>query len=125
MGENLRFKRALTISTPHDNVIGVSTHGNNSVVPGNGCHVGKFAGVVVLKPTTGEKNSEELSKLARDLSQHVIGMNPVALHSGNGVSSDESLMGQEFLLDDKITVGDLLVKKNVEVVDYIRFGLSS
>ena len=129
MGENLRMKRALAISTAHNNVIGVSTHGNNSVVPSNGCHVGKFAGVVVLKTTTATVSTSDigdLQKLARDLSQHVIGMNPIALHPGkDGLTSDESLTGQDFLLDEKVTVGDLLAARKAEVVDFIRFGLTS
>ena len=132
MGENLRLKRALAITAAHDSVIGISTHGNNSIVPSNGCHIGKFAGVVVLKPSadttvTSEDHKDSLEKLACDLSKHVIGMNPVALHPGSqsGVTPEESLMGQEFLLDDKVVVGDLLTKRGVEVVDFIRFGLSS
>lgn len=132
MGENLRLKRALAITTAHDSVIGYSTHGNNSIVPSNGCHVGKFAGVVVLKPSndaavTSEDHRDSLEKLACDLSKHVIGMNPVALHPGSqsGVTPEESLMGQDFLLDDKVVVGDLLAERGADVVDFIRFGLTS
>jgi Translation elongation factor Ts len=127
IGENLKLKRGLALSTAIENIIGVSTHGNNAVTQ-NGCHVGSFAGVVVIKPlaeSPSSSSSTDLVKLARDLSQHVIGMNPEALNEGNGVGKEESFLGQEFLLDDKVTVGELVRNANVEIVDFVRLGLSN
>lgn len=125
IGENLKLKRGLALSTATENIIGVSTHGNNAVLQ-NGCRVGSFAGVVVLKPLTeSSSTSTDLAKLARDLSQHVIGMNPQALDECNGVTKEESFLGQDFLLDDKVTVSELVHDAKVEIVDFIRYGLSN
>lgn len=123
VGENLKLKRGLAIATAEENIIGVSTHGN-SATTANGCSVGTFAGVVVLKPITEIHDLSKLRKLARDLSQHVIGMNPVAIRASDNVSNDESLLGQEFLLNDKVTVEQLITEAGVDVVDFIRYGLS-
>ncbi|XP_066914817.1 elongation factor Ts, mitochondrial-like [Clytia hemisphaerica] len=125
IGENMKIKRALAMTTNQENIIGVSTHGGNNTVTSNGSLLGKFAGVVVLKPKTTDVDVENLKKIARDLSQHVIGMNPIALQPSNDVSKEESLLGQEFLLNDKVTVAELLNQNQADVVDFIRYGLTS
>jgi len=123
IGENIQVKKALAISTHHNNIIGVASHGG-STATADSCEMGTYGAVVVLKPLHPDPNTGQLTKLARSLSQHVIGMNPKTLHCGDGVSVEESLMGQEFLLDESRCVGDMVNEAGVEVVDFVRFGIS-
>ena len=124
IGENIQVRKALAISTHHNNIIGVASHGGSTATV-DSCEMGTYGAAVVLRPLNpNPADVEGLTRLARSLSQHVIGMNPRALVSGDGVSEEESLLGQEFLLDDSRCVGDMVGKAGVEVVDFVRFGVN-
>lgn len=125
IGENIKLKRAMAIATNSSNIIGTSTHGGSSNFVVDGCHMGTYAGVVVLKPLHVGIDEEEARKIAKGLSQHVIGMNPTCLEHNNNkdVPEEDSLLGQDYLLNDKIKVRKLVEATGVEIVDFVRYSV--
>jgi len=123
IGENIRVKKALAISTNSSNIIGYSSHGGTGVGGMEDCALGTYGAIVVLKPLETSHDTVKLTQFARSLSQHVIGMNPKSLHEGGGVAVEESLMGQQFLLDESKLVGELVDEVGVDIVDFVRYGI--
>lgn len=122
VGENIKLKRAVAIATSIDNIVGTAVHGNFS---GNyyGCLMGVFASVVILKPSNQE-NRDEIQKLSSKLAQHVIGMDPKAIDIEVDIDESDCLLHQEYLLDSKIVVGDLVKAYKCEIVDFIRYSVN-
>lgn len=123
IGENIKLKRAMAIATNSSNIIGTSTHGSFSFVLDE-CQMGSYAGVVVLKSLHKSVDREEVRKIAKGLSQHVIGMNPLGLKSDNLIAEEDSFLGQDYLLNEKVKVGDLVENSGVEIIDFVRYGVS-
>lgn len=123
IGENIKLKRAMAIATNSSNIIGSSTHGNINAVADQ-CHMGSYAGIVVLKPVCETVDREEVQTVAKGLSQHVIGMNPLGLFHSDLVSEEDSLLGQDYLLNEKVKVRDLVKNFGVEIIDFVRYGIS-
>ncbi|XP_065647601.1 elongation factor Ts, mitochondrial [Hydra vulgaris] len=122
IGENIVLRRAIAMSTFSSNVIGTAVHGNVTGAV-NDCLMGTYAAVVTLRPKSS-CDVERASFFAKGIAQHVIGMNPKSISSCSGISEDESLLGQDFLLNDKLTVRSLLEKENLEVIDFMRYALN-
>jgi len=122
--ENIKLKKALAISTPAENIIGISSHGSISTTF-NDCVMGTYCAAVFLKPRKEDIDRNHVSSLARSLSLHVIGMNPKCLTrcSNSDVALEDTLLGQEFLLDDSKCVGDLVHEAGVEVIDFVRYSI--
>lgn len=123
IGENIQVKKALAISTSKQNIIGTSSHGSISTKVDD-CVMGTYGAAVVLKPIRENLERSNLATFARTLSQHVIGMNPKVICATEGVAIEDTLLGQEFLLDDSKQVGDLVKEAGVEVIDFIRYSIN-
>ena len=126
LGENIKISRAVTMTTELDNVIGSYVHGP-FVTSDSGCMLGRYGGVVVLRPQ-GEACREAASSLSCKMAQHVVGMNPKSIDKSDNVEqategglTEDVLLDQEYLLDSNITVQDLCRKEQVEVVDFVRY----
>lgn len=124
LGERIMLKRAVTMTTEHDCVIGGYTHGSFTCSI-NGCQMGKYAATVALQPTGTGSDSEKLTTLAASLSQHIVGMNPSCISSkdtaeGENIDKGEILEEQDYLMNETITVKDLLDSNNVSIVDFLR-----
>lgn len=85
--------------------------------------MGVFASVVILKPANQE-NRGEIQKLSSKLAQHVIGMNPKAIDIEVDIEESDCLLHQEYLLDSKIVVRDLVKSYNCKIVDFIRYSVN-
>ena len=127
LGENIKITKVVTMTTEVNNVIGSYVHGP-FVTSSEGCSMGRFGGMVALKPKKGEANVDSILNLANKLAQHVVGMNPkVIAQDGSGHEAAEKgdtsdvLLEQEYLLDDSMAVKDLLNREEVEVVDFVRY----
>ena len=127
LGENIKITKAVTLTTEVKNVIGSYVHGP-FVTSSEGCSMGRFGGVVALKPKKDEATVDSILNLANKLAQHVVGMNPkvIAEDSSAHEAADEGdtsdvLLEQEYLLDGSMTVKDLLNREEVEVVDFVRY----
>lgn len=126
LGENIKLGRAITMTTESDNVFGKYVHGP-FVKNIDNCSVGKFGAIVAVKPLRTDVNNEHISALSSKLAQHIVGMNPKVISESTTGKSNESLdesdvlVDQEYLLDGSVTVGELLKRESIEVVDFVRY----
>lgn len=127
LGENIKINKVVTMTTEVSNVIGNYAHGP-FVTSLSGCSLGRYGGIVALKPKQGDANLESVLHLANRLAQHVVGMNPRVISedvSENEAAKDgevtDVLLEQEYLLDDSVIVKDLLNREGVEVIDFVRY----
>ena len=123
LGERIMVKRAVTMTTEQDCVIGRYTHGpfTSNI---DGCQMGKYAAMVALQPTSSDADNVKMATLATCLSQHIVGMNPSCISSkdiaGQNIDKGEILEEQNYLMDETITVKELLDSNNVSIVDFLR-----
>ena len=69
---------------------------------------------------SGRANLDELRKLGEQICQHIVGLNPVNVEA---VESEVSLVDQNFLFDESVTVGELLMRHRVCVTRFVRYAL--
>lgn len=87
--------------------------------------MGKYGAIVAFKSTNN--NSEPPINIQRNLCQHIVGMKPqkigvLDVDEPNESKDDEiCLIHQEYLLDPDVTVRDVLVEQNLEIIDFQRF----
>ena len=120
LGENIKVKRAVTVATSSCNMFGIYGHGNPSGSIDNFVY-GQYACIVTLRPSSNA-NKVDISNLARGLAQHVTGMNPKVIDlESESENSEDALLLQEYLLDDTLTVREILSRNEVEIVDFLRY----
>ncbi|CAH0557251.1 unnamed protein product [Brassicogethes aeneus] len=121
IGENASFKRAACFKTAEDIKLIGYAHPSGNVV--NNVSIGRLAGIVALKGYS--KNIENLDLVGKGICQHIVGMNPklIGTDADPAENKDEevSLIHQEYLLDESLTIKELLSQNNVEVVGFKRF----
>lgn len=128
LGERIALGRAVTMTTDDTAVMGCYTHGpfTQNI---DGCMMGKYVAVVATQPKDVNGDTEGLPSLAARLSQHVVGMNPTLLSSHEtldaAVDKSDVLMEQQYLMDESITVKELLDTNNAVVVDFLRMECAS
>lgn len=127
LGENIKINKAITMTTEASNVIGSYVHGPFVTSLGS-CSLGRYGGMVAVKPRQSDADVDSVQRLANRLAQHVVGMNPSVIEedgsNNEAVKDGEAsnvLLEQEYLLDDSIIVKDLLNTEEVEVVDFVRY----
>ncbi|XP_043475854.1 elongation factor Ts, mitochondrial [Leptopilina heterotoma] len=121
VGENIGIKRALCMSVGSDiNLIGCTHPTPINPLP---VSFGKYGSLVAYK--TPEPNEQ----LGIQLCQHIIGMNPTKIGDPNvdtpsKNSDDENVMlYQEFLFEPSLTIRDVLVNSQAEVLEFARFEM--
>lgn len=118
VGENMTPARAVRMAvTPGFKLVGYAHPSNNDEGP----KLGKFGTILALK------TEESITDLARQLCVQVVGMSPVGVGGTDDPKSDNPeeetlLFHQEFLSDPSLTVGEVMNKENVQVIDFVRFG---
>lgn len=124
LGERIMVSRAVTMTVAKNCIIGSYSHGpfTHNV---DGCLMGKYAGLVALQPNDCDFNANTLGKLATSLSQHVVGMNPTYSLSNHSSETEKNYDGevfeeQQYLMDETISVGELLHQNRVTVIDFLR-----
>ena len=129
MGENMKVRRglkltAMTSNIPQDSriVFGGYAHGD-----GNG--MGRIAAILALK-VSNSIPSEALKNLPRQLSQQIVGFNPLAVSNTPGIETDRVLMEQDFMFGGG-KVSDVLAALgekhhgNIEIIDFKRWEVGS
>ena len=123
LGERIMVKRAVTMTTQQDCAIRLYTHGPFTCNI-DACQMGKFAAIVALEPTVSDGDSEKMAALATSISQHIVGMNPAYISSndiaGQSLDKGEILEEQNYLMDESVTVKELLDNNYVSVIDFLR-----
>ncbi|RZB39868.1 elongation factor Ts, mitochondrial, partial [Asbolus verrucosus] len=121
VGENASLKRAFCVKVQNDVHLTGYVHpsGSNSSVL-----LGKIGGLLALKQLVSK--DVDLEKVGKDLCQHVVGMNPKKVGTSLDAPSKDKeneicLIHQEYLLDDNVTVREVLDENQLEIVDFKRF----
>lgn len=136
LGENIKVSRASLLLNNRQQegvqLVGY-THAVGGKIHSDDCNVslGKYGTIIALKagPIINEegvdvrKTAEEVDTIGKQLSQHIIGMNPITIEPKSEVSEEEptSLLQQEFIFDEDIKVIDFLRESNITVLDFERF----
>ncbi|KAL3281630.1 hypothetical protein HHI36_004836 [Cryptolaemus montrouzieri] len=123
IGENATLKRAFCYKVQRG-MIHLAGYAHPSGSELNDIHFGKFGAIMAFRQYVQEE--VDLNLLGKDLCQHIVGMNPKFLGSSEFEPADknedeESLLHQEYLLDETITVADFLSNNGIEVLDFKRF----
>ena len=85
--------------------------------------MGKYAALVHLQPDANGFSGDSQA-LGRNISQHIIGMNPEAIEVGEDMlDSAKVLTKQEFVLDDTVNVGDMLSSHGAKVTKFVRYAV--
>ncbi|XP_051168786.1 elongation factor Ts, mitochondrial [Leptopilina boulardi] len=121
VGENIAIKRALCMSVSSD----VKLIGCTHPTPINPLPVsfGKYGSLVAYK------SAEPNEQLGIQFCQHIIGMNPTKIGDPNADNpntnaEDENVMiYQNFLFEPKLTIRELLIDSQAEILDFARFEM--
>ncbi|ENN74820.1 elongation factor Ts, mitochondrial [Dendroctonus ponderosae] len=122
VGENATLKRAVGIRV--NNGTHLSGYAHPSGKSANSTLLGRIGGLVALRSVNDE--SPHIEQIGAGLCQHIVGMAPTSIGKADeeptANNEDETnLIHQEYLLDDTLTVKQLLDENQVEVVDFQRF----
>lgn len=122
VGENASLKRALGFKV--QNGIYLTGYAHPSGKISDNVLFGRIGGLVALKSLHTENTN--VAEIGKGLCQHIVGMAPKRIGQGDekipGDKGDESvLIHQDYLLDDAVSVKDLLENNQIEVIDFKRF----
>ena len=128
LGENLVVSRGCVMAASEGLLCGFVY---NDMAPAESAvTMGTYGALVHLLPTGGDtgkefSDPEAIHKLGNKVCQHIVGMNPEVTKLGSKGVTDagKALLSQEYLLDQSLTVGDLLEKNRVTVTKFVRYAL--
>ena len=123
LAENLVISRGCTMTTTKGLVYSYTY--NNMCSPDAPVAMGTYAALVHLLPSGEDFDPTHAMVLGRQICQHVIGANPLAVDAGNGVDEAQALVEQSFVLDDSVSVGDLLRRNSAKVTCFVRYSLGT
>jgi len=147
VGENMALHRAICYRVADHLELGCYAHpiGDSTLQSGNFFH-GKYGAILAFeksaaKDTVGTNLTAE--QCGRQLSQHIIGMNPQSIgniadvvekveeplakddddesHLVREVDDESRLVHQDFLVDPLVTVADFLQQYGITVMDFVRY----
>ena len=125
IGENLIVSRGCVMAASKGILSGFVY--NNIASAESAVAMGTYGALLHLLPSDGDEfaDSAAVQALGTKICQHVVGMNPEVIKLGNKGVDDESkaLLSQEYLLDQSISVGDLLEKNKVRATKFVRYAL--
>lgn len=129
LGENLVVSRGCVMAASGGLLCGFVY--NNMAPAASAITMGTCGALVHLLPARGDDTGKEFSdpeavyKLGKNVCQHIVGMNPEVTKLGSKGVNDagKALLSQEYLLDQSLTVGELLEKNRVTVTKFIRYAL--
>ncbi|KAJ3654426.1 hypothetical protein Zmor_013615 [Zophobas morio] len=121
VGENASLRRALGVKAHKDVHLSGYVHPSGS---GSSVSLGKIGAIVALKQLASKEI--DLDKVGKELCQHIVGMNPKKIGTlsdkpAKDKEEETCLIHQEFLLDDNVTVKEILDEHEIDIVDFKRF----
>nr|XP_023012075.1 elongation factor Ts, mitochondrial isoform X2 [Leptinotarsa decemlineata] len=121
LGENATLKRALCLKA--GNGIHLSAYAHPSGSASDKVLLGRLGGLLAYKAAESTENTIELGK---GICQHIVGMDPKKIGTptdepAKNKDEESCLIHQEYLLDDSITVKDILEEHKLEIIDFKRF----
>ena len=125
LGENLVISRGCVMAASRGLLCGFVY--NNMAPAESAVAMGTYGALLHMLPETGEEfsNPEPILTLGNRICQHIVGMNPEVVKLGSKGVKDPSraLLSQEYMLDQSVTVGDLLEKNKAKVTKFVRYSL--
>ena len=128
LGENLMVSRGCVMAASKGLLCGFVY--NNTASAESTVTMGTYGALVHLLPSVGDtseefSNPEAVRQVGTKVCQHIVGMNPEVIKPGSRGVNDagKALLTQEYLLDQSLTVGDLLEKNRVCVTKFVRYAL--
>jgi elongation factor Ts len=126
VGENASLRRAICYKSPEAVRLCGYTHPAPEVAPVEGkLMFGKYGAIAAFN--SNSEKTEEIREIHRKICQHIVGMKPEKIGDAeqdqpNEVKDEEKcLIHQDFLLDDSITIGQILQENNIKIIDFQRF----
>ena len=121
LSENILIPRACTMTVTKGFICSYTY--NNLSQPGANVAMGTYAALLHLLPKEQDKfdSVEAATTLGRQLCQHIVGLNPLGVDEGDEVKQSQALLHQGFLLDNTITVRELLEKNGAQVNQFVRY----
>ncbi|CAG9768454.1 unnamed protein product [Ceutorhynchus assimilis] len=122
VGENASLKRAIGIRV--NNGIYLTGYAHPSGKATSNILLGRIGSLLAIKNLNPE--NPKIEELAKGICQHVVGLAPKAIghidaKPAENKEEETNLIHQEYLLDDSLTVKELLEENQLEVVDFRRF----
>ncbi|XP_067687790.1 elongation factor Ts, mitochondrial-like [Haliotis asinina] len=149
VGENMSLRRAVHLRAAENNFLSSYVHVSGAEINTNSeCRLGKFGSLLELQdlPVMSEESSDSTSsdsdtdssssdeeeapltreEACRQLAQHVVGMNPRHIGKEDDEPSkskdeEDKLIFQEFLMDPRLLVKDMLRKNHLAIKEFVRF----
>lgn len=125
VGENMLLKRAACITVDEGHDISGFTHPSPGLSQ-SGPMTGKFGALLVYKDLKNAEKQINVEDVARQLCQHVIGMNPSKIGTTDDIPAEDSeeesvMIHQEFLLDPDQFVGEVMASAGIQPIEFLRF----
>lgn len=122
VGENATLKRAVGFKVNKGMHLAGYAHPSGKIDAN--ILFGRIGGLVAIKSLNPE--NPHVAEIGKGLCQHVVGMAPkkignVAEKAAENKEDESLLIHQDYLLDESLTVKDLLESNQVEVIDFKRF----
>lgn len=122
LGENASLRRALCLKAGDS--LHLTGYAHPSGTSQNNVLLGRFGSLVTLKQT--EPKEVNIAEVGTNLCQHVVGLNPQRIGSEDDQPAENSeeetcLVYQDYLMDESVTVNEMLAESGLEVVDFKRF----
>ncbi|XP_066138032.1 elongation factor Ts, mitochondrial isoform X2 [Euwallacea fornicatus] len=122
VGENALLKRAVGVKVA--NGIHLSGYAHPSGKSLSNILLGRIGGLVAVKSINGD--NAYIDKVAAGLCQHIVGMAPKNIGKEDVASpnkeEESSLIHQDYLLDDTMSIKELLDLNQIQVVSFQRFA---
>lgn len=121
LSENILIARACTMTVTKGLICSYTY--NNLSQPGADVAMGTYAALLHLLPKEQDEfgSVEAAATLGKQLCQHIVGLNPLGVEAGGEVKQSQALLHQGFLLDNTVTVGELLEKNGAQVNQFVRY----
>ncbi|XP_074658122.1 elongation factor Ts, mitochondrial-like [Tubulanus polymorphus] len=131
IGENMAPRRGVVMRAADGFELASYVHSAGPESASSGaCQLGKYCAVVSYRRTASPPDGARFKteELARQLCQHIVGMNPDRVGSPDDDDEPDSnkddekrLLFQEFLMDESITVKEFLEQNSLEISDFVKF----
>lgn len=125
VGENASLKRAICYKTPEAVRLCGYTHPAPESHAEGKLMLGKYGSIAAFN--SNSEKTEEILEIHRKICQHIVGMKPEKIGDAeedkpNEVKDEEKcLIHQEFILDESLTIGEILQENNIKIIDFQRF----
>jgi len=120
IGENIALGNATAFKAEPGTKLSGLTHPSSGQADTEKLQYGRYASLFAysLEPEGIFPEGETDISLARQVCQHIIGMAPTKIEEDS--DQENSLLHQNFLLDESVKVGELLKASGIEAVNFVR-----